>query len=86
MCIQLLLFCTCCRFSRDIEFIDIEIPYTLFDVLETGIVFLMTILLIVVINPWLIISSIFMVFIIYLLRTVYINTSRSMKRLEAISE
>ncbi|KAF2900927.1 hypothetical protein ILUMI_05259, partial [Ignelater luminosus] len=73
------------RFSKDMGIIDEYIPFVLSDVLEIALLAIGTIVLTGIVNPWLVLPSIGLLVLFYLLRLVYLETSRSVKRIEGIT-
>lgn len=74
------------RFSKDIGNIDEYIPSVLIDVIEIGLLLGGTVVLTSVVELFLIIPAIGLMVLFYGLRCVYIETSRSVKRIEAITK
>lgn len=74
------------RFARDVGSIDESLPITMMDCIDSGLTLLGVIVVIGIANPWLMIPTVIIGIIFYFLRIFYIATSRSVKRLEGISE
>lgn len=74
------------RFSRDIGNVDASLPSTLFDSIVFILEFLAVVSLVGIVRPWLIIPTAVMGGLLYGLRYVYINTSKSIKRIEAATK
>lgn len=74
------------RFSRDIGNVDASLPSTLFDSIVFILEFLAVVSLVGIVRPWLIIPTAIMGGLLYGLRYIYINTSRSIKRIEAATK
>lgn len=53
---------------------------------QIGLSLIGIIVVIAIVNPWLMIPTIIVLGIFYLLRIVYLSTSRNIKRLEGISK
>ncbi|KAF2881306.1 hypothetical protein ILUMI_24862 [Ignelater luminosus] len=73
------------RFSKDMGSIDEYIPFIISDVLEIILLIAGTIILTSLVDPWLLLPSAGLLFFFYLLRLIYLETSRSVKRLEGIT-
>ncbi|XP_063224304.1 ATP-binding cassette sub-family C member 4-like [Bacillus rossius redtenbacheri] len=73
------------RFSKDMGAIDEQLPLVLIDCLSIGCMLLGIVTLIAVVNYWILVPTAFVIVIFYLFRTVYVRTSRSVKRLEGIT-
>ncbi|KAK5646550.1 hypothetical protein RI129_005014 [Pyrocoelia pectoralis] len=73
------------RFSKDMGIIDEYIPLILNDVLKIALYLFGSLVLSSIVNPWFIIPSLVLLVIFYLLRTIYMETSRSVKRIEGIT-
>uniref|UniRef100_A0A182Q496 Uncharacterized protein n=1 Tax=Anopheles farauti TaxID=69004 RepID=A0A182Q496_9DIPT len=71
------------RFSRDIGCIDTFLPFAMMDCILFFVEFSAIIVLVAVVNYWLLFPTLVMAIIFYLLRHVYTNTARSIKRVEA---
>lgn len=74
------------RFSKDISSIDTLIPPALMDCLASLLEFIAIVVIVVTVNYWLLIPTIVMSFLFYLIRKCYINTARSVKRIESVSK
>lgn len=73
------------RCSRDMGIIDDQIPPTAFDAVEIFIQLVGIIVLVSIIDYWIILPTVVLVFIFYFVRKYYITTARSVKRLEGIT-
>jgi ATP-binding cassette subfamily C (CFTR/MRP) protein 4 len=73
------------RCSRDIGIIDDMLPPTAFDAIEIFVQLFGVLIMIAIIDYWIIIPTIFLVFIFYYLRKYYITSARSIKRLEGMT-
>lgn len=61
-------------------------PICMYDVIMISLELTAVITIVGSVNPWLLIPVVFITLIIYFLRNFYMATSRSIKRLEGISE
>lgn len=73
------------RFSKDLGIVDEYIPGVLSDVLEVGLLLFGTIILTCIVNIWLLLPSLGLMLLFYVLRKIYLETSRSVKRIEAVT-
>ncbi|XP_031342889.1 probable multidrug resistance-associated protein lethal(2)03659 [Photinus pyralis] len=73
------------RFSKDMGIIDNYIPLVFSEFLEIILMLFGAMILSVVVNVWLLIPSIGLIFTFYAVRVVYLETSRSVKRIEGIT-
>ncbi|KAL5284718.1 ABCC4.2 family protein [Megaselia abdita] len=73
------------RFSRDINVIDMDIPETMLTCISFYVDLLGVLIIVSIANSWLLIPSLILIMFLFILRHFYINTSRSVKRLESIS-
>lgn len=74
------------RFSKDMGTIDELLPAAMMDVLQMGLNILAMIIVVGVVNYWLMIPTLLIGIIFFILRSVYVKTSRDIKRLEGISK
>ncbi|ENN79278.1 hypothetical protein YQE_04278, partial [Dendroctonus ponderosae] len=74
------------RFSKDIGYIDEYIPSVLLDVIEIALLLSGTIVLTSIVEPFLLIAALGLLVLFYSFRCVYLETSRSVKRVEAITK
>ncbi|KAL1513310.1 hypothetical protein ABEB36_002732 [Hypothenemus hampei] len=74
------------RFSSDIGSIDEQLPLIILDTLQ--IVFLVSaaMMLITIINPWMLLPTTVMFGIFYILRLIYLSTSRDVTRLQGTTK
>lgn len=72
------------RFSKDLGNIDEYIPVVLYDVIAVALDLFGAVILSAIVTPWLLIPSTILILIFYFFRVFYIETSRSVKRLEGI--
>ncbi|XP_015517778.1 probable multidrug resistance-associated protein lethal(2)03659 isoform X1 [Neodiprion pinetum] len=73
------------RFSKDMGAIDELLPMSMSDVVQIGLSLLGVIVLVTMINPLLMIPTVIILILLYVMRVIYISTSRSVKRLEGIT-
>lgn len=73
------------RFSKDMGAIDELLPAAMVDCLQIGLSILGIIVVVAVVNYWLLLPTLFVGVIFYLLRIVYLSTSRSVKRLDGLT-
>ncbi|XP_051154764.1 probable multidrug resistance-associated protein lethal(2)03659 isoform X2 [Leptopilina boulardi] len=73
------------RFSKDIGAVDRLLPISMLDVIQIGLLLLAVIIITTSVNQWLLIPTIIMGCIFYILKEIFIKTSRSVKRLEGIT-
>lgn len=73
------------RFSKDMGAIDELLTSALIDVLQIGLQLLGIIIVVSIVNPWLLLSTVAVGVIFYFLRIFYLATSRSIKRLEGVT-
>lgn len=74
------------RFSKDMGSVDEMLPTALIDCLQIGLSLLGIIVVVAIANVWLLIPTVIVGIVFYYLRRFYLATSRSVKRLEGISE
>ncbi|XP_060518789.1 probable multidrug resistance-associated protein lethal(2)03659 isoform X2 [Cylas formicarius] len=73
------------RFSKDMNQIDEYLPTMLLDTLQFGVNVLAALTVVSVVNIWMLIPAIVVLFIFYYIRFIYLRTSRNIKRLEGIA-
>ncbi|XP_044266059.1 probable multidrug resistance-associated protein lethal(2)03659 [Tribolium madens] len=73
------------RFSRDLGNIDEYIPEIMYDVVAVALDLFGAMIISVIVDLWLCLPSLILLLIFYTFRKFYINTSRSVKRLESIT-
>lgn len=66
--------------------VDEILPTALIDCLQIGLSLLGIIIVVAIANVWLLIPTVIIGIIFYYLRVIYLSTSRSVKRLEGVSE
>ncbi|XP_072399315.1 ATP-binding cassette sub-family C member 4-like isoform X2 [Diabrotica undecimpunctata] len=74
------------RFSKDLGTVDEYLPSILVDVIEIGLLLLGVLTLSSIVEPYLLIVSAFLLLVFYLMRLFYIETSRNVKRIEAVNK
>ncbi|XP_016982738.1 probable multidrug resistance-associated protein lethal(2)03659 [Drosophila rhopaloa] len=73
------------RFSKDIRTVDTDLPHTLLDCLAFIIDVSGVVIIVAIANYWLLVPATIIGLILGMIRYLYVNTSRSVKRLESIS-
>ncbi|KAH8420816.1 hypothetical protein KR222_005629 [Zaprionus bogoriensis] len=73
------------RFSKDLGQVDEILPSVMMDVLQILLLIIGIIVVLCIVNIWYLLVTVILVIIFYLLRAFYLNTSRDVKRLEAIT-
>lgn len=73
------------RFSKDIGAVDTALPVALMDCLVFFVELIAIVTLVSIVNYWLLVPTFVMSLVFYGLRHVYVNTARSVKRLEALT-
>lgn len=73
------------RFSKDMGVVDESLPKAMIDCLQIGLSLIGIFIVVAIVNPWLLIPTVFVLSIFYFLRTVYLSTSRCVKRIEAVT-
>nr|CAD7430331.1 unnamed protein product [Timema monikensis] len=73
------------RFSKDMGSIDEMLPQSMIDCLQIGLSMVAIITVVAIVNPWLLLPTFFVGVIFYMLRVVFLATSRSVKRLEGVT-
>ena len=74
------------RFSKDLGQVDEILPSVMMDVLQIFLALAGIVVVIAIVNPWYVLATAVLGLIFYFLRSFYLNTSRDVKRLEAISK
>ncbi|CAG9861544.1 unnamed protein product [Phyllotreta striolata] len=74
------------RFSKDLGTVDEYIPSLIIDVVEITLLLAGSIALSAIIEPLLVVPALVMMVLFYLLKVVYSETSRNVKRVEAITK
>ncbi|RUS69501.1 hypothetical protein EGW08_022736 [Elysia chlorotica] len=70
------------RFSKDIGQTDDLLPWTMFDVIQNSLLTVAIVVLAAVLNPWVFVPVLPLLVLFVLVRRYYVQTSRSVKRLE----
>ncbi|GFS16331.1 multidrug resistance-associated protein 4 [Elysia marginata] len=70
------------RFSKDTGQIDDHLPFVLFDFIQSALVTGGVVVVACIINPWVFIPVVPLLVIFFIVRRYYVQTSRSVKRLE----
>ncbi|XP_063239626.1 probable multidrug resistance-associated protein lethal(2)03659 [Bacillus rossius redtenbacheri] len=73
------------RFSKDMGTIDEQMPIVMLDCLTISFAIVGIVALVAWVNYWILVPTALIVVVFYLLRIVYVRTSRSVKRLEGIT-
>ncbi|KAG6460722.1 hypothetical protein O3G_MSEX012179 [Manduca sexta] len=74
------------RFSKDMGAVDEVLPSALLDVLQIGLSLIGIVVVVAVVNYWLLVPTVAIGAVFYGLRIFYLSSSRSIKRLEGVSE
>lgn len=74
------------RFSKDLGQVDEILPSVMMDVLQIVLLIIGIVVVLCIVNLWYLLVTVILAAIFYLLRSFYLNTSRDVKRLEAISK
>lgn len=74
------------RFSKDLGQVDEILPSVMMDVMQIFLAIVGIVVVLCIVNVWYILATVFLVIIFYILRVFYLNTSRDVKRLEAVSK
>jgi len=72
------------RFSKDIRTVDTDLPHTMLDCLAFIIDVSGVVIIVAIANYWLLVPAAIIGTILGMIRYLYVNTSRSVKRLESI--
>ncbi|XP_018785664.1 PREDICTED: probable multidrug resistance-associated protein lethal(2)03659 [Bactrocera latifrons] len=73
------------RFAKDIRTVDTDVPHTLLDCIAFAIDISGVLIIVAIANYWLLVPAAFIVAFLFLFRYIYVNTSRSVKRIESIT-
>ena len=73
------------RFSKDMSIVDTEVSRAMIDVIQNAIHIVAAFVVVTSVNPWLLVPAAVVACFFYLCSLFFIKTSRSIKRLEAIS-
>ncbi|KAK3702318.1 hypothetical protein RRG08_008706 [Elysia crispata] len=71
------------RFSKDTGQVDDLLPWTMFDVLQNALQTVGIVVAAAIFNPWVLIPVLPLLVVLVLIRRYYVQTSRSVKRLES---
>lgn len=74
------------RFSKDLGQVDEILPGVMMDVTQIFLALFGIVVVLCIVNPWYLLATALLCVIFYFLRSFYLNTSRDVKRLEAISK
>lgn len=74
------------RFAKDLGQVDEILPGVIMDVMQIFLALVGIIVVLCVVNPWYLLATALLAIVFYFLRSFYLNTSRDVKRLEAISK
>lgn len=74
------------RFSKDMGQIDELLPVAMVEFVQIFLIQISIIILVAIVNYWFLIPTIIIGIIVYCLRTFYLKSSQSLKRLDAISK
>ncbi|XP_060518772.1 probable multidrug resistance-associated protein lethal(2)03659 isoform X2 [Cylas formicarius] len=72
------------RFSKDMNQVDEILPITFLDTIQVGLNGCAITIVVTSINPWMLLPALIVLAIFYAVRTIFLATSRDIKRLEAI--
>ncbi|KAB0797837.1 hypothetical protein PPYR_08830 [Photinus pyralis] len=73
------------RFSKDMGLVDEMLPVAMLDTLQIFLILVGVIILNATVNVWFLIPAVIMACLFYAMRTFYMATSRSVKRLEGLT-
>ncbi|XP_059612038.1 ATP-binding cassette sub-family C member 4-like isoform X2 [Phlebotomus argentipes] len=73
------------RFSKDIGCVDAQLPVAMMDCILFFLELIAIITLVAIVNYWLLLPTFIMSLMFYLLRHIYVNTARNIKRVEALT-
>ena len=74
------------RFSEDTRTVDVDLPNTLMDCLSFAVDVSGVLIIVAIANYWLLVPAVVIVLLLVAVRYLYVNTSRSIKRIESISK
>ncbi|KAF7268017.1 hypothetical protein GWI33_018818 [Rhynchophorus ferrugineus] len=74
------------RFSKDMGTIDEKLPYVLIDTIQIALNVLAVNIVIASVDPWILIPTCVIASLFYFYRTVFLRTSRNIKRIEATTK
>nr|XP_012224795.1 PREDICTED: probable multidrug resistance-associated protein lethal(2)03659 [Linepithema humile]XP_012224797.1 PREDICTED: probable multidrug resistance-associated protein lethal(2)03659 [Linepithema humile]XP_012224798.1 PREDICTED: probable multidrug resistance-associated protein lethal(2)03659 [Linepithema humile]XP_012224799.1 PREDICTED: probable multidrug resistance-associated protein lethal(2)03659 [Linepithema humile]XP_012224800.1 PREDICTED: probable multidrug resistance-associated prot len=70
------------RFARDINIVDTMLSMCIFDIIVIGLILITVVIMVIAVTPWLAIPTMVCTCIFVFFRSIYICTSRNIKRLE----
>ncbi|XP_050295811.1 probable multidrug resistance-associated protein lethal(2)03659 [Anthonomus grandis grandis] len=73
------------RFSKDMNQVDEILPLTLLDTLQISLTVIAITTVVATVNVWMLLPTLIMLTIFYLIKVVFLATSRDIKRLEGIA-
>ena len=73
------------RFSKDMALIDELLPYVFFDATQTGFMLLGSVVTVCIVNFWILIAIPIILAGFFALRSLYMKSSRQVKRIDSIS-
>lgn len=74
------------RFAKDLGQVDEVLPGVMMDVIQIFLAILGIVVVLCIVNPWYLLATALLGIVFYFMRSFYLNTSRDVKRLEAISK
>ncbi|XP_019893676.2 probable multidrug resistance-associated protein lethal(2)03659 [Musca domestica] len=73
------------RFAKDLGQVDEVLPGVMMDVIQIFLAILGIVVVLCIVNPWYLLATALLGIVFYFMRSFYLNTSRDVKRLEAIT-
>ncbi|XP_013098645.2 probable multidrug resistance-associated protein lethal(2)03659 isoform X1 [Stomoxys calcitrans] len=73
------------RFAKDLGQVDELLPGVMMDVTQIFLALLGIVIVLCVVNPWYLVATALLSILFYFMRSFYLNTSRDVKRLEAVT-
>lgn len=74
------------RFSKDMGAIDETLPNAIMDTVQIGLTAFSIIIVVAMVNPWILIPSVIILGLFYVLRVIFLASSRDVKRIEGTSK
>lgn len=74
------------RFSKDLGSMDEMLPKLILETLQIGLNFLAVLVLVSIMNYWMIIVSITLLFLLYFTRRLFARTIHSLKKIEGVGK
>ncbi|CAH0557333.1 unnamed protein product [Brassicogethes aeneus] len=71
------------RFSKDMGAVDEVLPYVMIDTMQIAMNVIAINVIIALVNPWILISTMIILGLFYVYRSIYLASSRNIKRMEA---